>query len=683
MPDDTITQDDPSKNEIEWLRESAENSSSLMAGQLIVFLLAIMYILVTVYSTTDRDLLIANSRVVLPILGVNIPSNGFYVFAPLIVLAFHLNFLYSLSVHCLRLKRLEEECIKQNVPFKLKTVFLFNQILRHKDNDKTHKYFFSWLFSFFRRLFSSFIPYILPLYSLLYIQLIYSKYHNLPDTTYHFLCIVADIGILIYFGYNLVHQESKERLSKSSVKQYLERQWIGMIFCMAFGIAALANLGMVSFLITPWESPSRFVAKNLVGLPVLNTILVPRIDLPDQKHALVQSPPSDELLSAYLQIETKIQDRNTGNKDIEELDPRETAKNKAWLDHTRGLDLKGRNLQFANFYKDNLVHVDFKNAKLEDANLDSTWLIGADFQNADLKFSSFKDATLHRVPFPNANLTGANFTRTKLIGAILEGVEFKGSDLAFADLRGAILRNAKLQGAILWNVNLQFADLESADLRGAQLGNANLRFSNLRKAKLQGADLEGADLLGADLSDAILEGAYLKDANLLMVDFGEAPDKVLYGAYGELKTVLFCEKDKTDLINAFSLYEQQIQLFTIPENLREADRQLENKKDEISEIISRAPQGNCAAGSPSEPDPKDKKTEIIPLEENHLNSNLHLEFFVEARKKMACLDDHLYVAKSILKRQDILSDAMQEFLRKEIREYMHSNCPAKLIDIEE
>jgi uncharacterized protein YjbI with pentapeptide repeats len=141
-----------------------------------------------------------------------------------------------------------------------------------------------------------------------------------------------------------------------------------------------------------------------------------------------------------------------------------------------------------------LVHADFKGAKLEDAAL----------QNTNLAYADLRDANL-----ACANLEGASLQSANLSGAYLTGANLYDANLHGADLHGAPLESTRF-------VN---ANLEGANLSGARLQNAILHGSDFR-----GADLTGANLTGADLTGSLLNQAKISpelDAQLKIIPEGE------------------------------------------------------------------------------------------------------------------------------------------------------------------
>jgi len=184
------------------------------------------------------------------------------------------------------------------------------------------------------------------------------------------------------------------------------------------------------------------------------------------------------------------------------IDPDKQVRDAAFKEFD-GLNLKNRDLRYAN-------------------------LLGAVLPKADLRRVQLQGAVLLK-----AKLQGVvGWDKTQLQGAILGGTQLQSAGLIEADLQGADLRGANLQGAALGWAKLQSADLRGADLQGADLNGAKLQGADLRGAKLQGANLretnfQGADLVyaklqGSDLALAKLQGAELREAELLGVDWSLA-----------------------------------------------------------------------------------------------------------------------------------------------------------------
>jgi uncharacterized protein YjbI with pentapeptide repeats len=178
------------------------------------------------------------------------------------------------------------------------------------------------------------------------------------------------------------------------------------------------------------------------------------------------------------------------------------------------LELRGRNLAFADATSAFLANADLRGATLTGAQLGFAQVQGADLRAAQLQDGVLWHAQLQGALLAEAQLQRANLTSASLQGADLSAAALWSAILGRANLQGANLKGAQLQGADLRHAQLQGADLKGAQLQGSQLGNANLQGASLQEAQLQGADLRGAQLQGADLYQAQLQGADLRQARL-------------------------------------------------------------------------------------------------------------------------------------------------------------------------
>jgi uncharacterized protein YjbI with pentapeptide repeats len=182
------------------------------------------------------------------------------------------------------------------------------------------------------------------------------------------------------------------------------------------------------------------------------------------------------------------------------------------------LELRDRNLAFADATSAFLANADLRGATLTGAQLGFAQLQGADLRAAQLQDGVLWHAQLQGALLAEAQLQRANLTSASLQGADLSAAALWSAILGRASLHGANLRGAQLQGADLRHAQLQGADLKGVQMQGAQLGNANLQGASLQEAQLQGADLRGAQLQGADLYQAQLQGADLRQARLQGAD---------------------------------------------------------------------------------------------------------------------------------------------------------------------
>jgi uncharacterized protein YjbI with pentapeptide repeats len=210
--------------------------------------------------------------------------------------------------------------------------------------------------------------------------------------------------------------------------------------------------------------------------------------------------------------------------DVFTADPveRETAKSRML-----GLNLRERNLRFAD--------------------LQSTTLLGADLRGADLTKIQAESANLqHSLTSETTRLIEADLRKARLQKTNLTGSRFEGADLTEAWMQGANLANALLQGANLRGARLQGANLEGARMTGAVLDRAKLQMASLDSATLEGATIIGANLSGTSLYGATLLGSDFAGSRLLFADL----------AYSDLSGVQLTGADARGAFTSFPLPSQ-------------------------------------------------------------------------------------------------------------------------------
>jgi uncharacterized protein YjbI with pentapeptide repeats len=189
------------------------------------------------------------------------------------------------------------------------------------------------------------------------------------------------------------------------------------------------------------------------------------------------------------------------------------ARETAWIEYGRGIDLDKWTFDRARFDRAAMAHIRLREANLRSASLDYTNLIKADLTKADLSGASLRYSDMRRVQARDAKLKGSNM-RGALAGAGPENV----NPLLVAQANPAASSDTKPQADS--NVNYckdvkpeDRTDFSEADLSGADLTDADLRCSILRGAKmdsktiLKGTKLDGANLCAAALSGVDLSAA--------------------------------------------------------------------------------------------------------------------------------------------------------------------------------
>jgi uncharacterized protein YjbI with pentapeptide repeats len=175
--------------------------------------------------------------------------------------------------------------------------------------------------------------------------------------------------------------------------------------------------------------------------------------------------------------------------------------------------VKGAHLPLANMQHAYAELTFLVNADMRGANLSNAYLSGANLARADLSLAEMPWADL-----PAANLSGANLSRTNLSYANLTDADLSGANLSHVNLSKANLLRANLSRANLSDATLDAdfskANLSEANLSNACLWNANLSDANLSHAHLSSANFPPRPLSNATLSNTKLDEAYLEGVDL-------------------------------------------------------------------------------------------------------------------------------------------------------------------------
>ncbi len=428
----------------EQVKESTERNRNFF----FIWIAFAIYVIVTTTATTDLQLLLPNSTVTLPTVGVQLPLLGYFLVTPWLVLILHFNLLQNLDTHAHKLEQWARSYPDQQPPRVLLQAFIFDFAMLERDA----------LFYTITRWSARLLCYTLGPITIGILLWRFTDYQDVFFTLIHMVAFVASTVLVIWAHYRLPQFQAEvvpkgwpiwpgRRIVPPRFLRTLHRR---------LGITGLV-LAAIVLLETAWVVDLN-LSKNGWLLSKFYKKLepfVPRLTV----------PPSTSLVNLDGNLKLRM-----------ELDG-ETVFKTWWGKHGVGADLKGRSLQGAV-----LRHVDMRKAQLERAQL----------QGADLR---------------DAQLQGANLGDAQLQGADLRDAQLQGALLLFAQLQGAHLWGAQLQGANLFHAQLQEASLNGARLQGANLEVAQLQGADLRDAQLQGADLRDVQLQGANLGGAQLQGA--------------------------------------------------------------------------------------------------------------------------------------------------------------------------------
>ena len=463
------------------------SSDSVHAG-LLLFIGILSYLLIAVAGVTHKDLLLSRD-ISLPVLQVSIGLTRFFLFAPVVLVLFHVGVIAQFVVlarKALELDsalRLIEPTDRRTHPLRLELGnFFFVQAIAgpersHIVNGLLHG--LAWL-----------TLAVLPLLLLLFVQVAFLPYHDETITWVHRAALMADLTLLVLFGVFLSRPEPS--FARALWQAGLSRPIVALVSTLA-----LAAITAFSCLV------ATIPGEPLDGLGLTRASGSVTAEIGSGGAArpfatsIVGYAPDAKVLGLF--------ERNLSVTDHDLVAEKELTRRKPTL------NLRGRDLRHAR-----LDRTDLRQADLTGANLDGASFAGADLRGALLGCADIGNLLLA----DNRRTTGcptarnASFRKARIGEANLAGLDLRGADLEDADLGGATLAHANLAGANLRGARLERADMSGITAPGINLAAAVLHGADLIGARLQAADLTSAALQGAILDLASLDAAVLRDADL-------------------------------------------------------------------------------------------------------------------------------------------------------------------------
>ena len=512
----------PKHQELRDLDKIVENSSEKNRNFFVAYLGLLIYIQAIIFSTTDLKLLYSADGLKMPFIDLTLPLVGFYVIAPLFIIALHFNFLQNLESHHYKLMQWQNAAGGKVLRRSIQP-FLFDYAILENEGQMKR-----WVGCANSLLCYNFAPITL---GLLLIR--FSDFQYPLVTIWHYLAFIIDVWLVWKLRRGLIDNENlKKSLTKTSFKLFfLDTKRYGLRG--VFGLLILFETLLTVCI--GWTTDDFFVA-NIQ--PLVQPITQLEFKLENWLREKNSSKTSEnfnnfikpwwwpliktaslpaEWLLPYIAIDRSETVWVPDVKKIEAAARIAGYKDdwgKYFSEKGQGFIPATKNLRLVSLPFQNLRRATLTEAKLQGANLYQAQLQGAVLESAQLQGAYLMNARLQGAILESAQLQGANLLAAQLERADLASAQLQGTYLMNAQLQGANLYQAQLQGAVLESAQLQGAYLESAQLQGANLASAQLQGANLNQAQLQGAVLLDAELERADLASTQLQGANLMDAQL-------------------------------------------------------------------------------------------------------------------------------------------------------------------------
>lgn len=450
-----------------------EAAAPMCKNLFLVVLGACLYSLLTIATTKDAALFGGSSTLALPIVQTAIPVAGFYLAAPLLLLAVYAYFVFN--VHNLWISFSSLPAFFSDGRTVLERTFpwlMHQKVLAHMPNLSGH----------------------------------YTSVAKLQHWLAHTLAYWSvPFTLLIFWWRYLVRRD-----------QLMTGLHLALL-CTSIFIA-------LQF--------ARFAKDTLSGVPP-RVRRTNQQSSGSSKRSLVLALPVALLLAAISWI-LFAGSTLRADLDEEELTPKPAGWKGASQSDLGGVKrrtLQGVQLPFASlresflvrmqFVRSHMPKTDFTEADLREAVFVSVTLTDANFTGADLRGATLGGCSLSGGEFGDANLEGATIYNCPGLEAREVGFAHNWP-LAFAD---AELRKA-LGLPVDHNARLQFRDFRSYRLRNVDLVKADLHDWNFEKAELTTLDFEGSNLdwavfQGAVLRNVNFKGATLQNADLRGVDLSK------------------------------------------------------------------------------------------------------------------------------------------------------------------
>ena len=364
-----------------------------------IFLGAAAYSITTYFTTNDKSILL-NDEIVLPIIGLPVPSWAFFFLTPILLFGVSMYFHLALNRVLNGIDRLVKEADNSAEfrPLWIITRTYYEKLVCPPE-ERSHREISLTPYrdrppeslrfrSLSKPIVVLFLWFPLPAALLLnFIQQV--KIHSIFHSIFSNIMLVLGLSAMFY----LRKRYLRRRIAAREITFYIG---IFVIFCTGFIVSGAATDSEFS------GFPNR--VKELLCLDVSNTIL------------------SEQPKEDYPEI--------------------------PWL------VLSNRNLNGIDMQNSVVIRTDFRNSTIINGTLRKAYLFQSDLRGVDLE-----DTDLREVIFDNSNLSGLQLTGMDLTGASFKGanltnVNFGRSNLTNADFEGAIMKGTQFDQACLKGANL-------------------------------------------------------------------------------------------------------------------------------------------------------------------------------------------------------------------------------------
>ena len=132
-------------------------------------------------------------------------------------------------------------------------------------------------------------------------------------------------------------------------------------------------------------------------------------------------------------------------------------------------DMRGSQLDGADFRKSVLLRVAFDGSSAKGAIFEKAIVYRVSFQKSDLTDAVFKKSEMVRVKFNDADLTGVSFSKSEAGRSVFSNARLSDNNFTFANLARADFRKAKISGSLDFeSAYFYLTRIEGVDLSAAK-----------------------------------------------------------------------------------------------------------------------------------------------------------------------------------------------------------------------
>lgn len=505
--------------DLKGLLDAANQASTQVALLHVAFMALSFYVLVIVSGTTDLDLLIGKG-VKLPIVDVDVPIVGFYTTAPVIIVLVHFNLLLQLQLLSRKLYIFESKIVRNRTEpggsplLRRKTVCSERGIVCVDERDLLHifpctHFLIGQYEGLIRRCLSivtALSLLILPLATLLLLQLRFLAYQSESITWFQRAAVWSDIGVIVALWPVIMGRSGRWSGFLRQVARGMRTHWFIALNALAVYVACVACL------YTTHESFDELeVFRWIFLLALLGLFVVWLATAATLGWRFIRA--RHRALAGLKQTNASTEQRGVGAFIVAVA---------IGCSLPLALVVKGEGLEVSTIGETTFSRINaFRKLNAEGKTLlakpPSAEVLDSLRGSLTQRLNGL--SKVDRLVLSNRNFRGANFESAVLTGADFRGADLEGASFARAHIEGAQFERARLTGTVFWSCFAEASNFSDVHSPGGMFAGAHLETTNFSDADMEGADfsggtqMDGAIFDRATLSGATFSGAHLKGAS--------------------------------------------------------------------------------------------------------------------------------------------------------------------------